>query len=228
MTTWHIQQNGTPKGPFSDGELKVLCEAGAVNGATLVWKQDYAQWRPLADTDFVHKSAIAPPPVASATSAAMGAGEGLGAAASASQDFIVEDIGLWTYFTRALTQKFATFSGRARRKEYWSFQLFYLIFLFLLAGVAIFIDGASGNIPERGGQPIALPLLIGGYVLVMLIPVVAVTVRRLHDIGMSGWWALLLLVPYIGGLIVLVFTLLPGQPHANAHGPAPVAALPEG
>jgi uncharacterized membrane protein YhaH (DUF805 family) len=62
----------------------------------------------------------------------------------------------------------------------------------------------------------------------MLIPVVAVTVRRLHDIGMSGWWALLLLVPYIGGLIVLVFTLLPGQPHANAHGPAPVAALPEG
>jgi uncharacterized membrane protein YhaH (DUF805 family) len=44
---------------------------------------------------------------------------------------------------------------------------------------------------------------------------------------MSGWWALLLLVPYIGGLIVLVFTLLPGQPHANAHGPAPVAALPE-
>ena len=87
-------------------------------------------------------------------------------------------------------RQYADFSGRARRKEYWMFILFNAIFSFVLG----FIDGLLG-----------LNLLSYIYALVIFIPSLAVSVRRLHDIGRCGWWYLLPMVPFIGLSALLAF-----------------------
>ena len=108
-------------------------------------------------------------------------------------------------------KKYAVFSGRARRTEYWMFYLFYIIFAIVL----FVIDNILGIGGEDGG------LLSGLFVLAMLIPSIAVTFRRLHDTDRSGWWLLIGLVPLIGGIILLVFTLQDSQSGENQYGPNP-------
>jgi len=132
-----------------------------------------------------------------------------------------ETTGLWSYFWRVLTQDYANFRGRARRKEYWGFYLFWIVLLIVasLAGVAI--DAALGNLDPGSEMPVATMTLTGGLVLASIIPYFALMVRRQHDIGLSGWFLLLLLLPYIGGLILFVFTLIPSQKHDNKWGPVP-------
>jgi uncharacterized membrane protein YhaH (DUF805 family) len=110
-------------------------------------------------------------------------------------------------------KKYATFEGRARRKEYWFFQLFNVLAVLVLA----LVDGATGTFSAEAG----LGLLSGLYVLVILVPSIAVTVRRLHDTDRSGWWFLIGFVPLIGGLVLLVFALLDSTPGANRFGPNP-------
>jgi len=95
-------------------------------------------------------------------------------------------------------KKYADFSGRATRSEYWWFVL-----------CEILILGAASLISET---------LTGLAALVLVLPAVAVGARRLHDIGRSGWWLLVGLVPLIGGLFLLYWTVLPSQPGANAFG----------
>lgn len=110
------------------------------------------------------------------------------------------------WFTDVL-KKYAVFSGRARRKEYWMFVLFNFIIAIVLAIVDA-VAGASG-------------VISGLYTLAMLIPSLAVGVRRLHDTGRSGWWLLIALVPLVGGIILLVFLASEGEQTPNAHGPNP-------
>src|SRR5690625_7928192 len=86
-------------------------------------------------------------------------------------------------------KKYAVFSGRARRKEYWFFFLFNLIITFVLG----FIDGFAGTFSVDAG----IGLLGGIYALAVLLPGIAVSVRRLHDTERSGWWLLISLVPII-------------------------------
>jgi uncharacterized membrane protein YhaH (DUF805 family) len=110
-------------------------------------------------------------------------------------------------------KKYAVFSGRARRKEYWFFILFNII-ISLVLGV---IDGFTGSYNEAAG----LGLLGGIYSLAVLIPGIAVTVRRLHDTGRSGWWFWIVLVPVIGALVLLVFMVLDSKPEQNQYGANP-------
>lgn len=106
-------------------------------------------------------------------------------------------------------KKYATFSGRARRKEYWMFVLFNT-----LAGfVAAFLDGMFG-----GG---AIYLL---YALASVLPSLAVLVRRLHDTNRSGWWCLICLVPFIGWIWLLVLLVLDSSLGPNRYGGSPKAA----
>jgi uncharacterized membrane protein YhaH (DUF805 family) len=126
-------------------------------------------------------------------------------------------------------RKYATFRGRARRKEYWLWQLF-LILLFV--GLTAWLFGAAGPIPP-GATPeeisaileassgTTLPAsLIGIASLALVLPSLAVSVRRLHDSDKSGWWILIGLTA-IGGLVLLVFYLLDGTAGPNKHGPDP-------
>lgn len=114
------------------------------------------------------------------------------------------------WFMKALRQ-YAVFTGRARRKEYWFFVLFYILIAIGLG----FIDSMLGLGSEEYG------LLSGLFGLAMLLPALGVAVRRMHDTGRSGWWVLVSLIPFIGWLIFIWFATRDGEPGPNAYGPDP-------
>ncbi len=113
----------------------------------------------------------------------------------------------------AVLKKYGIFGGRARRKEYWMFVLFNIIF----AIVAMILDNVLGLANERTGYGIIYTL----YALAVLLPGLAVTVRRLHDIGKSGWWIFITLIPFIGAIWLLVLLATDSQPSDNQYGPNP-------
>jgi uncharacterized membrane protein YhaH (DUF805 family) len=111
-------------------------------------------------------------------------------------------------------RRYADFSGRSRRKEYWMYVLGVLIVAIVL-GIVEGILGLSGMI---GGVYGPLTTL---FLLAIIIPSIAVQVRRFHDQDKSGWFVLLSLIPFVGGLIVLVFMCLEGTRGPNRFGPDP-------
>lgn len=113
-------------------------------------------------------------------------------------------------------KKYAVFSGRARRKEYWYFILFNILISIVLG----IIDGVIGSFSTKAG----MGLLEGIYTLSVLIPGIAVSVRRLHDTGRSGWWLLIVLVPLIGAIVLLVFMVQNSQTDENQYGNNPKTA----
>jgi uncharacterized membrane protein YhaH (DUF805 family)/cold shock CspA family protein len=128
--------------------------------------------------------------------------------------------GLWSYFWRGITDNYVNFHGRARRKEYWGFYLFWLIACAIVAAVGLVIDGSLENL-DGYETPVATLTAVGLFCLATFLPSLAMTIRRQHDIGLSGWFYLLIFIPYIGGLIIFVFTLIPSQKHENKWGPIP-------
>ena len=116
------------------------------------------------------------------------------------------------WYLSALKQ-YAVFKGRARRKEYWFFVLFNLIASLVLTVV----DFMTGSLDVELG----MGLLSGLYSLAILIPSLAVTVRRLHDTDHTGWWLLIGLVPLIGAIVLLIFTLQDSKPGDNQYGANP-------
>ncbi|RPF21049.1 DUF805 domain-containing protein [Myceligenerans xiligouense] len=134
---------------------------------------------------------------------------------------------------RTVLSKYADFNGRARRSEYWWYMLAYMVVVLVLE--AIFIFPALGQMTaaqtENPGAVAEMPpMMVVGYVLILivalglLLPSLAVTIRRLHDSDKSGFFFLLGFIPFVGGIIVFVFTLLPGTPGPNRFGPDPKAA----
>jgi len=114
---------------------------------------------------------------------------------------------LKTAVDTVVVRKYAEFEGRASRAEYWWFVLAYFIAV-IIAGV---IDGMLGT---QG--------IVGGVLgLALLIPSVALAVRRFHDIGKSGWWVLIFLIPIVGFIALLYFFTKKGQPGSNQFGPTP-------
>ena len=103
-------------------------------------------------------------------------------------------------------RNYANFDGRARRKEFWSFWLL-TVAAYIAASV---VDGILG-----------LPLLGIVVMLGLICPSIAVAVRRMHDVGKSGWWLLLALVPVIGALALIYFYIQEGQTGANVYGADP-------
>lgn len=114
-------------------------------------------------------------------------------------------------------KKYATFSGRARRKEYWMFALFSFIF----AIVALVCDSILGTESEDMG----FGLIYGLFCLSIIVPSWAVTVRRLHDVGKSGWWVFISFIPFIGGIWLFVLTLTDSQTGENRYGANPKVSL---
>jgi uncharacterized membrane protein YhaH (DUF805 family) len=116
-------------------------------------------------------------------------------------------------------KRYAEFSGRSRRKEYWMFFLFQMIVLFGFVGIAGLIDPKSME-PGAGPPGIVLALL-GIYMLAVFVPSLAVQVRRFHDQNRSGWFVLINIIPYLGSLIVLLLMLVSGTQGENRFGPDP-------
>ena len=125
------------------------------------------------------------------------------------------------YYLKVL-QQYADFNGRARRKEYWIYNIInsiiggLLFFLDYLLGTTIdFLDIGEGN---------SLGILYLVYALFVFIPGLAVAVRRLHDVGKSGWMLLIALIPLIGAIWLLVLYLTDSNPGENKYGPNPKEA----
>lgn len=104
-------------------------------------------------------------------------------------------------------KNYVGFEGRARRKEYWMFVLINVIISIVLTIVETITDIA--------------PFLTVLYSLFVLLPSLAVTVRRLHDTGRSGWWVLISLIPLIGSIVLLVFTCQDSEEGDNQYGTNP-------
>ena len=121
---------------------------------------------------------------------------------------------------REALRKYATFDGRSRRREYWFFALFNFLILVALS----IVDMGLGSFSEEAG----IGLLGGLFCLGIILPSIAVTVRRLHDTNRSGWWILINLIPLVGAIVLLVFTVLDSQPGGNKYGPNPKGVLGPG
>lgn len=119
---------------------------------------------------------------------------------------------------KSVFSKYATFSGRATRSEYWYFYLFNILVSFGLMIVCFIIGGVAGGADGLAGALGMCNILTWIYALAVLVPGLAVGVRRLHDIGKSGWNLLWALLPLIGVLILLVFFLTDSKDD-NQYGP---------
>jgi uncharacterized membrane protein YhaH (DUF805 family) len=118
------------------------------------------------------------------------------------------------WYLKVLRQ-YADFDGRARRQEYWMYTLFNILIIGVLY-VLMFMGGADG-----GAITMIAMGLVAIYSLAVMIPSVAVAVRRLHDVGKSGWMLLIGLVPILGGIWLLVLYCTDSQPGDNEYGPNP-------
>lgn len=112
-------------------------------------------------------------------------------------------------------KNYANFEGRARRKEYWMFLLFNIIIAIVLG----IIDGVLGMRTSSG-----FGVLGSLYSLAVLLPGIAVAARRLHDIGKSGWWQLIVFIPFIGAIVLIVWYATAGNGGSNQYGADPKAA----
>ena len=113
------------------------------------------------------------------------------------------------WYLKVLKEHYADFEGRARRTEFWMFALINIIIMVILDFI---------------GNMINFTWISTIYSLAVVVPSIAVTVRRLHDIGKSGWWWLIVLIPFIGGIVLIVFCVMDSQPGSNQYGANPKGA----
>ena len=117
------------------------------------------------------------------------------------------------WFLMAL-KNYVGFSGRSRRSEYWYFTLFYLVIAIVLSVLDGIVFG--GSVDGKG-----TPVLSGLFMLAMLLPSIAVGMRRLHDTDRIGWWLLIGMIPILGAIVLIVFFVQDSKPGDNRFGPNP-------
>ena len=182
-TQWHFTEGGSSTGPHSTEEIEGFIRSGRISSDTLVWHAGIPNWEPVG----VHFDVAQAPPEVPQGGPAYAAPRGDGLYAGAPARSFGEAI-------RVNFQKYATFRGRASRSEYWWF----VLFSFLGGSAASIIDvalfGAENNLSPLNTI----------FSLALILPTLAVSVRRLHDIDRTGWW--------IGGfyLAMLAFFLVIG------------------
>ena len=116
---------------------------------------------------------------------------------------------------KSFWSNYATFKGRARRSEYWFIQLFLVLTNLAVAAIDLgLMNGDMDRFIANGGGGIVGLI----WILVTIVPALAVLVRRLHDIGRSAWWLLIGLVPFVGTIVLLVFTVLDSAHGENTYG----------
>ena len=119
---------------------------------------------------------------------------------------------------RSFWTRYRDFKGRSRRSEYWFIQLFLVVTNIAVAIIDLALMGWDVDrfIANGGGGIVGLV-----WILVTIVPALAVLVRRLHDTGKSGWWALIGLLPLVGAIVLLVFTVTDSSPGENKFGLSP-------
>lgn len=198
---WYYANDNQKQGPVDEARLMELARAGTVRPETLVWTDGMENWE-AADTTFarlginpqqtgtIEAGTPPPPPV-----------EGFSQSGPHPTTFADS--------VSTVFRKYADFNGRARRSEYWWF----VLFSFCAQIALTIVDIAILNMPD-------LSPLSTIFSLAVLVPSIAVAARRLHDIGRSGWWQLLVLVPLIGLIVLIYWMVQKGDERANRFGPA--------
>ena len=217
---YYLSPDRTQQGPVSGDSLYALLAAGVVNANTLVWCEGMSGWQALGT--------VLPPSSPSPTQPAPYHAPQQYAPYGTPQQVYPYGapqqarLSCWEYFVQCVTAKYATFSGRATRKEYWGYQLF--LFLFVLAFMVL--NTLVAAIAEAVGDDVVSVPLVLFYIiflvgsLAIVVPSLAVTVRRLHDANYSGWLVLINLIPWIGAIILLVFCLQDSYRGTNQYGPS--------
>lgn len=122
------------------------------------------------------------------------------------------------YLLDPIFKQYVDFKTRANRKQFWLWTLWTVI-IYIVFQIFIAIGGAMESSLITGVFSVLFIL----FNLAILLPNLAISVRRLHDIDRSGWWVLIGLIPFIGAVVLLIFDLLPGTPEENRFGPVPQA-----
>ena len=126
------------------------------------------------------------------------------------------------WYLKVMRDNYANFNGRARRKEYWMYTLIFTVLLIALMTIMFSVLSFSDETGIETGPSVYLTVI---QVIVFLfehfIPSIALTVRRLHDTGKSGWWYLIVFVPYLGNFVIFIFTLIDGDRGDNKYGSNP-------
>jgi uncharacterized membrane protein YhaH (DUF805 family) len=129
--------------------------------------------------------------------------------------------GLWAYFRNTVSVNYFNFNGRTRRKEFWAFWLCFNLVLVALLGFGILVNLAINGFGINAGKTSIGFLPAAVFVVAFSLPWIALTVRRLHDVGLSGWFVLLCFIPVICEVALLVLGLAPSQVGENPWGPIP-------
>ncbi len=135
---------------------------------------------------------------------------------------------MFDWWKKVFIDNYANFDGRARRAEFWYFTLVNVILAFVFGFFAVITGFLEGGNDVPVAFIVSMILFFLGY-LVMLIPSIAVAVRRLHDTGKSGWWYLLRVIPFVasvGSIVLLVFYCIEGDRGQNEYGPDPKSPEP--
>lgn len=119
-------------------------------------------------------------------------------------------------FVDTIKNRYAKFDGRASRSEFWYFMLFYFILSFIVGMIdALVLNPMLGMTPEEEAQGGILQIIVA---LALLVPSIALSIRRLHDTGKSGWWLLIVLIPIVGALVLLYFYVVDSESGMNRFG----------
>ncbi|VDS08648.1 Inner membrane protein YhaH [Paracoccus haematequi] len=215
MSDWFIAEpDGNRLGPLSLDDIKARIAAGTLAPETPVWKQRMPEWQAAKDTELGAEFLNVPPPVPLAMRPAFmpspdpldknSAGTGADALRFSeleSSGYAAPPRGLIDAVALCLS-KYATFSGRASRSEYW----YWTLFSTLLQLAIGFLEGFFAGRETAFGWIVTLALFLPG---------IAVQARRLHDIDRSGWWQLLLIVPIVGWIILIVWNCKRGVDYST-------------
>ena len=127
----------------------------------------------------------------------------------------------FTAAIRSFWSRFADFRGRSRRSEYWYVQLFLVVTNLAVAGIDLaLMDGDLDRFIANGGGGIVGLI----WIFATIVPALAVLIRRLHDTGRTGWWALVGFVPFVGAIVLLVLTVSDSSNEENKYGTSPKAS----
>ena len=215
LTQYHVAKDGANLGPYTEEVIEQCLKEGRLTKTDLILCPEKQEWVAIGSATFLgfHSAASLPPLPSSALPPLPAALPSLHSMPEASKMQGAttkpnkENILMSSYYVKCL-RNYANFAGRARRKEYWMFFLgnFLLMLAFSLA------DEFWGT----GG------ILNGLYCLGVLLPNIAVAVRRLHDIDKSGWLLLIGIIPLIGFLVLLALQVRPGTKGVNRFGNDPL------
>ena len=132
---------------------------------------------------------------------------------------VVEEMTFKRAFERCVREKYVAFSGRASRAEYWKFMLIYVVILLIAQALDVGLFPHTVDETGMGGMITTIVTIL------LFLPAFTAQIRRLHDIGKSGWWILWQIVPIIGTLVLLYFLVKPSEKGTNKYGPQPSETL---